>query len=188
MKRYCCQCGTVDRTKTITKGSILIEIGLWLFSCVLYTVCPSTFGQTAFPFRQSEGKYYNVTNSQAWVSIPPRDTYNDSRGVLILWKAKVVDVRTNGIYVQITAEGSSHGSYVRVPDDWNGRRVVIINHPKQSVLAKGETLPPEFFHLVKTVNGVQVYDFGVPYDPMKKLAESKAKQATATNSVTVTNK
>src|SRR5215831_17017121 len=26
MKKYCCQCGSVDRTKTITKGSILIEL------------------------------------------------------------------------------------------------------------------------------------------------------------------
>jgi hypothetical protein len=41
MKKYCCQCGSVAHPKNITKGSILIEIGLWLVLVlpgVLYTV------------------------------------------------------------------------------------------------------------------------------------------------------
>lgn len=121
-----------------------------------------SYTSTAFPYRECEGVKYNVTKSVLWTSIPPRDTYNEGFDNITYWTAKVIAVNTNAIYVQVTGRKSNHSE---AEDDWSGRKVVIINHPRQALFANGETLTPEFFHLIRTTNGVQVYDYGKPYNP-----------------------
>jgi hypothetical protein len=151
----------IDFPQQTSQNLIMRVKTLMLFSACLCALC--VMAQVVSDFRIFDGKLYNVQKSTLWETIPP-DT------ILRRYVAKVDNVRSNRVLVRIEYLGDNYIAN----DVWDGRLVMILNHPKQDTLARGDIVPKERLFPVgnrQVTNSagvafpVKAYDYGLLNTP-----------------------
>lgn len=153
-----------------------------VFLCAL----SSAPAQVASDFRIVDGQLYNVQKSVLWTDIPPKNTSDPNyHQAFLFYGGRVEIVGQTSLLVRINVEtvaGPASGH------DWDGRLVLIKNHPKQRTFTTGDKFPRDRFFPVgnhtltnrakdQTIT-VKVYDYGLPNTPENRaqLRPNSAKQ------------
>jgi len=141
------------------------------------------FAQNAGDLRTVNGQLYDVTKSVLWQTIPPQTSFGSKPFVagrsvkeMKTYAASVLQVFTNSVLVKVTVRSGEGFAVSKTDDDWQGRLILIKNHPRQNAFTTGDKFTADrFFPVgVQTFNtkaggsySVKVYDYGFPNVPEK---------------------